>query len=1069
MANATSTELQELYVAYFGRAADPTGLDYWTEKGITTTKFAADMYAQAEFKDAYGSKTVEAQVNQIYKNLFDREADVTGLTYWTQQINLGNLKVAEIATHLIWAAKNNSGSADDKTALTNRTNAAVAYTAEVKSTAAGILAYAAQSTSPTFVAGDNITEAKTYLEGIDKSTAYTAAGITTSVNKIIAKGDPTVIAKTITLTTLTDTGAAFTGTATADTFNADNTGASEVTSVADTLAGGAGTDTLNIYSDGTIGGVPVTSGIETFNIYDEDTDLTLTAASQPDVTTVNLIRSDGIAVTTVPLSVTTVGWDTITLAGDGGGTADTTAAFDATATSATVTLDNLGTAAGNDDEDINVTGAKITTVTIKAVGAKSNVDNINLPAATSVTVDAAVGLTLNLATGGITTTGADATLTLTGAGAMDLSKLDNDFDTVAGSAATGKITLIAPADNKDAVITLGSGADKFTTDDDGFATTDKFAVNAGTGEDTLVVAADADVNTADEAARYTNFDVLQRAIDANLDVSNFTSTIDSASIGDGGLLKMGSAMAGSIALTADNAGSTFTLADATGTSDVLTITSAHATATTSADLTTTTITGFETLNFAANSGDKLVTTATDLTAVSFSGATDLTTITATGSKAVSLDFDANAVALTTVDASGVTGGAVLISGGQTGALTVTGSAVQDTITVGAVGTGGSITVNAGAGNDTLTTTQAITAAQTINLGAGTDTLHISDTVASTATLTINDSTFKNVTGVEVIDFSNATLEGDLIFTLGGYSNSLASAASGNILKITSDTLAVGTAATDIVTIDASGLSGTNAVNIDIKNTLDTATKASPITITGSDGADTIKVEEAKAAAASTISITGGKGNDTITVKSTATHNGKVVINSGAGDDTIDVTAVTTDATVNLNLITPGAGDDTIKLATEGANTSFEIVTAATAALTGTITVTNYTIGTGGDVINADAYKDWSAVNATALTANPGSSTAVENDVNFLVDITGGQDITTASGLNSALASAGEYSNVDMAASKKALFVTAASNAAGQTQHLFFASSDTGGGITVTKVGTIADEDIDSFVAANFNA
>ena len=47
MANATSTQLQELYVAYFGRAADPTGLDYWTEKGITTSKFAADMYAQA--------------------------------------------------------------------------------------------------------------------------------------------------------------------------------------------------------------------------------------------------------------------------------------------------------------------------------------------------------------------------------------------------------------------------------------------------------------------------------------------------------------------------------------------------------------------------------------------------------------------------------------------------------------------------------------------------------------------------------------------------------------------------------------------------------------------------------------------------------------------------------------------------------------------------------------------------------------------------------------------------------------------------------------------------------------
>ena len=105
MADATSTQLQELYVAYFGRAADPTGLDYWTEKGITTAKFAADMYAQAEFEDAYGSLSTESQVNQIYKNLFDREADVDGLTYWTQQINLGVHKLAEIAVHLINSAQ----------------------------------------------------------------------------------------------------------------------------------------------------------------------------------------------------------------------------------------------------------------------------------------------------------------------------------------------------------------------------------------------------------------------------------------------------------------------------------------------------------------------------------------------------------------------------------------------------------------------------------------------------------------------------------------------------------------------------------------------------------------------------------------------------------------------------------------------------------------------------------------------------------------------------------------------------------------------------------------------------
>ena len=58
MANATDTQLQQLYIAYFGRAADPSGLTYWSDEGTTTKAFAAHMHAQAEFKDVYGSLTL---------------------------------------------------------------------------------------------------------------------------------------------------------------------------------------------------------------------------------------------------------------------------------------------------------------------------------------------------------------------------------------------------------------------------------------------------------------------------------------------------------------------------------------------------------------------------------------------------------------------------------------------------------------------------------------------------------------------------------------------------------------------------------------------------------------------------------------------------------------------------------------------------------------------------------------------------------------------------------------------------------------------------------------------------
>jgi len=85
----------------------------------------------------------------------------------------------------------------------------------------------------------------------------------------------------------------------------------------------------------------------------------------------------------------------------------------------------------------------------------------------------------------------------------------------------------------------------------------------------------------------------------------------------------------------------------------------------------------------------------------------------------------------------------------------------------------------------------------------------------------------------------------------------------------------------------------------------------------------------------------------------------------------------------------------------------------------------------------------------------------------LVDIADGQDITTKAGLEAALATDGEYANIDMEADKTAVLVTASSSDS-TDQHVFYATSDTDGNITVEEVAIIGNVDIDDFVAANFN-
>ncbi|AIQ96576.1 DUF4214 domain-containing protein [Prochlorococcus sp. MIT 0801] len=180
--SATSTELQQLYIGYFGRPCDPNGLDYWLGQKVTKKAFAANMYLQPEFNSVNGNLSTTAQVNQIYLNLFNRNGDTAGLTYWSSQIDSGNLELASIANDLTWAALNNDGSEVDKKTLTHKTNAAIQYTYEIRKSTSDILAYQPASTSP-WITGNNLTEAKTFINEIGYSTVATLSEIQNSITK----------------------------------------------------------------------------------------------------------------------------------------------------------------------------------------------------------------------------------------------------------------------------------------------------------------------------------------------------------------------------------------------------------------------------------------------------------------------------------------------------------------------------------------------------------------------------------------------------------------------------------------------------------------------------------------------------------------------------------------------------------------------------------------------------------------------------------------------------------------------------------------------------------------------
>ncbi|MFI0471720.1 DUF4214 domain-containing protein [Halomonas sp. HMF6819] len=135
MENMTSAQLaQLLYVAYYGRPADQSGLDFWTDRidEVGVQGIAADFGASAEFDARFGDSGSLTLINNLYQQLFGRDAETEGLQYWQNVLSNGT-PLAQIAYEIA-----NGAQGGDMTGLMNKVTLANQFTAAV---AAGGIAY----------------------------------------------------------------------------------------------------------------------------------------------------------------------------------------------------------------------------------------------------------------------------------------------------------------------------------------------------------------------------------------------------------------------------------------------------------------------------------------------------------------------------------------------------------------------------------------------------------------------------------------------------------------------------------------------------------------------------------------------------------------------------------------------------------------------------------------------------------------------------------------------------------------------------------------------------------------
>ena len=82
-----------LYKAYYLRAPEPSGLNYWADQmptGKTTINKMSEFFAKSnEFKLLYGDKNNAQFVSLVYQNVLDRNPSVSDLAYWKGQLDQG--------------------------------------------------------------------------------------------------------------------------------------------------------------------------------------------------------------------------------------------------------------------------------------------------------------------------------------------------------------------------------------------------------------------------------------------------------------------------------------------------------------------------------------------------------------------------------------------------------------------------------------------------------------------------------------------------------------------------------------------------------------------------------------------------------------------------------------------------------------------------------------------------------------------------------------------------------------------------------------------------------------------
>lgn len=121
--------VMEAYLAYYGRPADPKGLEYWSNRlvkeGGNIESIITAFGASKEYSGRFGSLNNTQLVTNIYHQLLGREPDKSGLDFYVAKLSKNELTIQAISLAILDGVTGN-----DKTIVDNKLSFSRFYVAE---------------------------------------------------------------------------------------------------------------------------------------------------------------------------------------------------------------------------------------------------------------------------------------------------------------------------------------------------------------------------------------------------------------------------------------------------------------------------------------------------------------------------------------------------------------------------------------------------------------------------------------------------------------------------------------------------------------------------------------------------------------------------------------------------------------------------------------------------------------------------------------------------------------------------------------------------------------------------